>query len=55
MNTEKVNFGGLTAEQAGKLSPVQVVLYNPDWKILFEQEKDWITALCKHYFAVIAL
>ena len=39
MKTEKVNFDDLTAEQVGKLFPIKVVPYNPDWTILFEQER----------------
>ena len=37
-----VNFDNLTAEQAGELFPIRIVPYNPDWKILFEQEKELI-------------
>ena len=43
MKTVKVNFDDLTAEQVGKLFPIQIVPYNPDWKMLFEQEKALIT------------
>jgi len=43
MTTKKVNFDDLTAEQVGKLFPIQVVPYNPDWKMLFEQESALIT------------
>jgi len=43
MTTKKVNFDDLTAEQVGKLFPIQVVPYNPDWKMLFEQERELIT------------
>jgi len=39
---DTVNFDNLTAEQVGKLFPVRIVPYDPDWKILFEQEKDLI-------------
>jgi len=43
MNTKKVNFDDLTPEQIGKLFPIRVVPYNPDWKMLFEREKALIT------------
>lgn len=33
----------LTAEQIGKLFPIQIVPYNPCWKMIFEQEKVLIT------------
>jgi len=36
MKSEKINFDNLTAEQVGKLFPIRIVPYNPDWKILFE-------------------
>ena len=36
---EKVDFDNLTAEQVGKLFPIQIVPYNPNWKTLFELEK----------------
>ena len=36
------NFDNLTAEQVGQLFPIRIVPYNPDWKNLFEQEKDLI-------------
>ena len=42
MKKETVNFDNLTAEQVGKLFPIRIVPYNPDWKILFEQEKELI-------------
>ena len=45
MKTEVVNFDDLTAEQAGKLFPIRIVPYNPDWKMLFEQEKLLITRI----------
>jgi len=45
MKTEKINFDNLTAEQVGKLFPIRLVTYNPDWKILFEQEKTLITGV----------
>lgn len=38
MKTEKVDFNNLTAEQIGKLFPIRIVSYNPNWKTLFEQE-----------------
>lgn len=40
---ENIDFDNLTSEQVGKLFPIQVVPYNPDWEILFEQEKALIT------------
>ena len=43
MKEAKVTFDDLTAEQVGKLFPIQVVPYNPDWIMLFEQEKVLIT------------
>jgi GrpB-like predicted nucleotidyltransferase (UPF0157 family) len=43
MKTEKVNFDNLTAEQIGKLFPIRIVPYKPEWKMLFEQEKALIT------------
>ena len=45
MKTDKVNFDSLTVEQIGKLFPIRIVPYNPDWKILFEQEKELITGI----------
>ena len=36
---EIVDFDNLTAEQVGKLFPIQIVPYNPNWKTLFELEK----------------
>ena len=36
---EIVDFDSLTAEQVGKLFPIQIVPYNPNWKTLFELEK----------------
>ena len=42
MKKEAVNFDNLTAEQVGKFFPIRIVPYNPDWKILFEQEKELI-------------
>ena len=38
-----MNFNTLTAEQIGKLFPIRIVPYNPDWKNLFEREKAVIT------------
>ncbi|MDR1402292.1 MAG: GrpB family protein [Tannerellaceae bacterium] len=37
------NLDNLTAEQLGKLFPIRIVPYNPEWKVLFEQEKALIT------------
>ncbi len=34
-----MNIDNLTAEQIGKLFPIRIVPYNPDWKMFFEQEK----------------
>jgi GrpB-like predicted nucleotidyltransferase (UPF0157 family) len=42
MRTENVDFDNLTAEQVGKLFPIRIVPYNPEWKMLFEQEKELI-------------
>jgi GrpB-like predicted nucleotidyltransferase (UPF0157 family) len=39
MNPEKINFDSLTAEQVGKLFPIRIMPYNPEWAMLFEQEK----------------
>ena len=43
MKTEKINFDSLTAEQVGRLFPIRIVPYNPEWEMLFEQEKTLIT------------
>jgi GrpB-like predicted nucleotidyltransferase (UPF0157 family) len=43
MKTEKENLDDLTAEQLGKLFPIRIVPYNPEWKVLFEREKVLIT------------
>lgn len=43
MKTGPFNLDDLTPEQIGKLFPVRVVPYNPNWKTLFEQEKALIT------------
>jgi Uncharacterized conserved protein len=49
MKADKINFDSLTAEQIGKLFPIRIVPYNPDWKRLFEQEKVLIAeALCEN-------
>jgi GrpB-like predicted nucleotidyltransferase (UPF0157 family) len=45
MNPEKINFDSLTAEQVGKLFPIRIVPYNPEWAMLFEQEKALITEI----------
>ena len=42
MKKETVNFDNLTAEQVGKLFPIRIVPYNPNWKVLFEQERELI-------------
>lgn len=39
VEAEKGDFDSLTAEQVGKLFPIRVVPYNPDWVALFEQER----------------
>ena len=36
---KNINFDNLTAEEIGKLFPIQIVPYNPDWIALFEEEK----------------
>jgi len=36
---KKNNLDTLTAEQVGELFPIRIVSYNPDWEMLFEQEK----------------
>ena len=45
METEKINFDNLTAEQIGQLFPIRIVPYNPEWKVLFEQEKTLIISV----------
>jgi GrpB-like predicted nucleotidyltransferase (UPF0157 family) len=40
-----MNFDNLTAEQVGRLFPIQIVPYNPEWEMLFEQEKRLITGV----------
>ena len=52
MEAEKNNFDSLTAEQIGKLFPIQIVPYNPDWKMLFEQEKALITEVLSENVAL---
>ena len=42
-NVLNINFDNLTSEQIGKLFPIQIVPYNPDWEMLFVQEKALIT------------
>ena len=39
----KSKYDNLTAEQVGKLFPVRIVPYNPEWKNIYEQEKALIT------------
>jgi len=39
----KINYDNLTAEQIGKLFPIRIVPYNPDWEMIFEREKTIIT------------
>ena len=43
MKSEKINYDNLTPEQIGKLFPIQIVPYNPEWEMIFEQEKTLIT------------
>jgi len=40
MKKEKNNLDNLTPEEVGKLFPVRVEPYNPDWEELYEQEKE---------------
>jgi GrpB-like predicted nucleotidyltransferase (UPF0157 family) len=40
-----MNFDTLTAEEAGKLFPIRIVPYNPDWEMLFEKEKALIAGV----------
>ena len=48
MKPEKINLNTMAAEQIGKLFPIRIVPYNPDWTTLFEQEKELIIrALCE--------
>jgi len=42
MKKDTVNFDNLTAEQIGKLFPIRIVAYNPEWKMLFKQEMELI-------------
>ena len=44
MKTKESNLNDLTAEQIGKLFPIRIAPYNPDWITLFEQEKALITS-----------
>ncbi|MDR3141157.1 MAG: GrpB family protein [Tannerellaceae bacterium] len=46
---KKINFDSLTAKQIGKLFPIQIVPYDPDWKTLFEQEKVLLTEVLGKY------
>ncbi len=39
---EQNNLDKLTSEQVGKLFPIQIVPYNANWKVIFEQEKTLI-------------
>jgi len=41
----KSKFDNLTAEQVGKLFPIRIVPYNPDWKNIYEQEKELINGV----------
>ena len=49
MKKEMVDFDNLTAEQVGKLFPIRIVPYNPDWIKLFEQEKELIIRTLGEY------
>jgi len=44
MEREK-KIDNLTANQIGKLFPIQIVPYNPEWKVLFEKEKALLTGV----------
>ena len=52
VKADKSNFDNLTTEQIGKLFPIRIVPYNPDWKRLFEQEKVLITGALGENVAV---
>ena len=43
MNHKENNLDSLTAEQVGKLFPIRIEPYDPEWKTLFGQEKELIT------------
>lgn len=39
MKKDSINFDDLSPEQVGALFPIHVVPYNPEWKVIFEQER----------------
>jgi GrpB-like predicted nucleotidyltransferase (UPF0157 family) len=46
---ERINLDNLTAEQIGRLFPIRIEPYNPDWATFFEQEKALIIkVLCEN-------
>jgi GrpB-like predicted nucleotidyltransferase (UPF0157 family) len=42
MKIENFSFDDLPAEQVGRLFPIRIMPYNPEWKMFFEQEKELI-------------
>ncbi|MDR2010783.1 MAG: GrpB family protein [Bacteroidales bacterium] len=52
MKTEITKFDNLTSEQVGKLFPIQIVPYDPEWEILFEQEKAMINKVLSENLVV---
>jgi len=44
MKKESINFDDLSPEQVGALFPIHVVPYNPQWKVIFEQERALIAS-----------
>ena len=47
-----INFDNLTAEQVGRLFPIRIVPYNPDWITRFEREKELIIKALGDDFAL---
>jgi len=45
MEAERMNFDSMTAEEVGKLFPIRIEPYNPDWQMLFEKEKALIAGV----------
>ena len=41
--TEKTNFDELSEKEVGKLFPIWIESYDPNWEMLYEQEKALIT------------